>query len=189
MGNNEANNRMIIESGYFKVRRETADYPGALEGGTGEIMYLALGLCSEMVKLMDVHGYKTGDPPVPALGRVAWYMVGLADVAGCVQGLDNILMADVDPDAPISGTYNTLLGVVAAGHIAMVARNLHREGLPNSVASDYPGLVLLPGITRFAKVFRALAAAHDIHPTRILEKNMAIITARQAKGVGGVDWV
>lgn len=181
---------MIIESGYFKARRETADYPGALEGGTGEIMYLALGLCSEIVKLLDVHGYKTGDQPVPALGRVAWYMVGLADVAGCVQGLDSILMADVDPDAPISGTYNTLLGVVAAGHIAMVARNLYRDGAPTGhVESDYPGLVLLPCITRFAKVFRALAAAHDVHPTRILEKNMEIITARRAKGVSGVDWV
>ena len=177
---------MIIESGYFRARRETADYPGALEGGTGEIMYLALGLCSEMVKLMDVHGYKTGDPPVPALGRVAWYMVGLADVAGCVQGLDSILMADVGPDEPLSGAYNTLLGVAAAGHIAGVAKKLFRDGAPNGhVASDYPGLVLIPHLTRFAKVFRAMAAAHDIHPTRILEKNMDKLLSRKERDVLG----
>jgi hypothetical protein len=175
---------------YAEFARTTAIYHKALTGEPEELMYLALGLVSEVSELAsevsEVEPEDRAQYNWAELGDVGWYLIRLADATGNMPVVERVLGGQ-DVETP---TYRFLFDartnlVLEAGYLCGLVKKVYRDGRSPSLLDKVRSQI--DTVSRqFKSTAQCLGAQRRRTVLECLADNQEKLASRKARGkLGG----
>jgi len=175
---------------YAEFARTTAIYPKALTGEPEELMYLALGLVSEVSELAvgteDVEHEDGAQYNWAELGDVGWYLIRLADATGNLS----LVKSKLDAEESEAGEYRFLFDartnlLLEAGYLCGIVKKIYRDG-PYGHLPDSLGVAIAAVTDEFDATVQCLRAKRPRPVLECLSDNQEKLASRKARGkLGG----